>query len=103
MVLRQEAFNQICVHKGLCVFEEKQANLMKSVVCWWKKKDVAISCSIPMYLSINICHKKSFAIDVLFLQSVPSLGLVVEGWDYQSNNRKAGAKSLILITCRFYS
>lgn len=34
-------------------------------------------------------HKKTFAIDVLFLQSVAS-DLVVEGRDYQLNNRKGG-------------
>lgn len=44
-----------------------------------------------------------FAIDVLFLQSIVSSDLGVEGLAYQSNNRRAGAKRLILITSRFNS
>lgn len=57
------------------------------------EKNVAILCTIPMYLSINMFFLigllKRSAIDVLFLQSIASLDLVV----YQSNIRKAGAKS----------
>lgn len=50
-----------------------------------------------------IVHKMGFAIDVLFLQSIVSSDLGVEGLAYQSNNRRAGAKRLILITSRFNS
>lgn len=110
MVLRQEAFNQICVHKGLCVFKEKQA---KPLECGLVVKKASLVMCRPFMHILNIfkCehvfllkgHKKSVALDVSFFAFCSLLRFCGDGVDSRSDNGKAGARSAILITGRFNS